>query len=135
MKYMLMIMGDQATYDSMSGKGGSSVWTEADMRAMFAHMGALNDELAESGELVDANGLSAPSEAKLVTAKDGKPLVSDGPYGESKEVLAGYWILDVASEERAIEIAAKAYSCPVPEGVVDPPIVVQPVQEGGGSEM
>ncbi|WP_347178596.1 YciI family protein [Streptomyces iconiensis] len=128
---MLMIMGDQATYDAMSGKSADSPWTEELMRGMFAHMGALNSELAEKGELVDAQGLTAPSEAKFVTAEDGKPLVSDGLYGESTEVLAGYWVVDVADEARAIEIAARVHSCPVPEGFVDPPVVVRPIPDGG----
>ena len=130
MKFMLMIMGDEATYKEMSGKTAGSRWTGEHLRAMYAHMGVLNEELAQSGEMVDGQGLAAPSEARLVTAKDGVPIVSDASYGETEEVLAGYWIVDVTGVDRAIEIAARVSSCPVPEGVVDPPVVVRPVQEG-----
>ncbi|MFG3255513.1 YciI family protein [Streptomyces sp. NPDC048172] len=136
MKYMLMVMGNQAEYDAMEGKGdGSVVWTEDAMKAMFEHMGALNNDLAESGELVDAQGLTAPAQGKAVSVKDGRTVVSDGPFVEAKEVLAGYWIVDVASEERAIEIAARAYSCPIPEGAPALPLVVQPIQDAGAPEM
>ncbi|AXK34637.1 hypothetical protein DVA86_20275 [Streptomyces armeniacus] len=133
MKYMLMVLGRQADYDAMSGgtpeKGAA--WTEADLKAMFDFMGALNNDLAESGELVDAQGLTAPSEARLVSAtRDGQPVISDGPYGETKEVLAGYWVLDCASIDRATEIAARVATCPQPEGAPDYPVVVRPIQDG-----
>ncbi|MFF0552966.1 YciI family protein [Streptomyces sp. NPDC004311] len=136
MKYMLMVLGRQADYDAMGGTAGGSggpAWSQADLKAMFDHMRALNDDLAESGEWVDGQGLAAPRQARLVTAAaDGTPVVSDGPYGEAKEVLAGYWIVDVADFARAAEIAARAYACPVPEGAANYPVVVQPV--GGGPE-
>ncbi|MEU9378227.1 YciI family protein [Streptomyces sp. NPDC048255] len=138
MKYMLMILGKQDDYDAMSGKGtgDSPAWSEAELQAMYAHMGAINDDLAESGELVDAQGLTEPRQARLVTAgADGAPVVSDGPYGEAKEVLAGYWVVDVPDFARAAEIAARAYACPVPEGSPNYPVVVQPVDSGSGTEM
>lgn len=135
MKYMLMVLGNQAEYDAMVGKGDSPVeWTEEIMRAMYAHMGAINNDLAESGEFVDAQGLSAPAEGKAVTLDaSGQPVVSDGPFTEAKEVLAGYWIVDVADENRAVEIAARVLRCPTPEGADSLPVVVQPLQ-GGGAE-
>ena len=135
MKYMLMVMGDQASYDAMSGKTGDSPWTPDHMQAMFAYMSALNDDLAESGELVDAQGLTAPSQAKRVSSKEGVPVVSDGPFGETKEMLAGYWVVEVASEQRAIEIAARAYACPTPPGQEGPPLLVQPLQEGAPEDV
>ncbi|MGW7347221.1 YciI family protein [Streptomyces sp. NPDC054854] len=138
MKYMLMVLGNQADYDSMGGKGsaGNPAWSEADVKAMFDHMNALNDDLAESGEWVDGQGLTEPRRTRLVSAgADGSPVVSDGPYGETKEVLAGYWIVDVADFARAAEIAARAYACPVPEGAPNHPVVVRPVDEGAGTEM
>ncbi|MFG2192906.1 YciI family protein [Streptomyces sp. NPDC048639] len=137
MKYLVMVLGKQSDYDAMKGTSQDGpAWTRPDLDAMFAHMGAINDDLAEAGELVDANGLTEPARAKLVTAsKDGRPVVTDGPYGESKEVLAGYWVIDVENIDRATEIAARAYSCPQPEGVPNYPVIVHPLDEGGGTEM
>ncbi|MFI6003247.1 YciI family protein [Streptomyces sp. NPDC051366] len=133
MKYMLMVLGKQEDYAAMSGAAGAGgpAWTEADLKAMFAYMEALNNDISEAGELVAAEGLASPRLAKLVTANaDGTPVVSDGPYGEAKEVLAGFWIVDVPDFARAAEIAARAYLCPVPEGSPNYPVVVQPVGEG-----
>ncbi|MFJ3514404.1 MULTISPECIES: YciI family protein [unclassified Streptomyces] len=138
MKYMLMVLGKQSDYDAMGGAANSDSpgWSESDLKAMFDYMGALNDDLAESGEWVDGQGLADPSQARLVTAAaDGSPVVSDGPYGEAKEVLAGYWIVDVADFARAAEIAARAYACPVPEGAPNYPVVVHPVDSRSGAEM
>jgi hypothetical protein len=133
MKYMLMLLGTQADYDAMSGAGsaGAPGWSEDELKAMFQYMGALNDDLAERGEWVDGQGLSEPSQARQVTADaDGRPVVSDGPYGETKEMLAGYWVVDCDSPERAYEIAARAYACPVPAGTATPPpVVVRPVPD------
>ncbi|NGO69025.1 YciI family protein [Streptomyces boncukensis] len=133
MKYMLMVLGNQAEYDAMEGKSdGSVVWTESTLKAMFDYMGAINDDLAESGELIDAQGLTAPAEAKAVTVRDGRTVVSDGPFVEAKEVLAGYWLVDVANEQRALDIAARVYECPVADGSVVLPVIVQPVDSGSG---
>lgn len=132
MKYLIMIQADQASYDSQAGKAADgNNWTEAEIAAMYSHMGELNNDLAESGELVTVYGLGEPREAKLVTLEDGKTVVSDGPYGETKEVVAGFWIVDVESEKRAIEIADRANRCPVPAWLIEePPIVVRPIPEG-----
>jgi hypothetical protein len=131
MKFIVMLRGSQAGYDAMNGKTseGYPAWSQDDLKTMFDYMEAINDDLSESGEFVDGQGLAEPKQAKLVTATpDGTPVVSDGPYGETKEVLAGYWIVDVERPERAYEIAARAYVCPVPEGTrPDAPVVVQPV--------
>jgi hypothetical protein len=133
MKYMLMLLGTQADYEAMSGNPspGAPAWSEDELKAMFEHMGELNDELTRKGEWVDGQGLSEPSQAKLVTADaTGRPVVSDGPYGETKEFLAGYWVVDCESAERAYEIAARAYSAPVPEGTATaPPVIVRPIPD------
>ncbi|MGP4110252.1 YciI family protein [Streptomyces sp. 4N509B] len=133
MKYILMLTGTQADYDAMNGKGSPSApaYSESDLKAMFDHMSALNDDLSERGELVDGQGLAEPKQARYVTASaDGTPVVSDGPFGETREVLAGYWIVDVETPERAYEIAARAYQCPVPEGTPTvPPVIVRRVDE------
>jgi hypothetical protein len=79
-------------------------------------MQRFNEELVESGEWVDGQGLAPPSEAKLVRAgKTGEPL-TDGPFPEAKQFLAGFWIVDVASPERACELAARASAAPGPGG-------------------
>ncbi len=92
-------------------------WDPEDIAAYIAFQHALNEELLATGELVDANGLAGPEAAKTVTwTGTGAPLVTDGPFPESKEVLAGYRMIDVESEERAIEIAARASTAPGPKG-------------------
>ena len=93
-------------------------WDPADMTAHLEYLTRLNDELAANGELVEMNALAAPELAKTVSA-DGRstPVITDGPFPEAKEVLAGYQLLDVESEERALEIAALVSSAPGPDGV------------------
>jgi hypothetical protein len=92
-------------------------WAPEDMKASWAHMGAIHEDLTASGELVGAEGLSGPEAAKIVTYDGvGVPVVTDGPFPESKEFLAGYWLVAVESEERAIEIAARTSAAPGPGG-------------------
>jgi hypothetical protein len=112
MKYMMMMHTPRGTGDYQV-----SQWSPDDFKAHIAFMHAFNQELMDAGERVDAQGLAAPGEAKLVRAgKDGAP-VTDGPFPEAKEFLAGYWIIDVDSPERAYELAAKASAAPGPGGV------------------
>jgi hypothetical protein len=106
----------------LTNHGGSDVppmteWDPADINAHLECLRALNAELAESGELVEMRALAAPELAKRVTS-DGvsSPVVTDGPYPEAKEVLAGYQLLDVESEQRALEIAARVSAAPGPGG-------------------
>ena len=93
-------------------------WDPADMKAHLEYLTQLNDELAANGELVEMNALVAPELAKTVSA-DGRstPLITDGPFPEAKEVLAGYQLLDVEDEGRALEIAAQVSAVPGPDGV------------------
>jgi hypothetical protein len=95
----------------------------------------LNQELRESGELVSAEGLAFPDQAKLVRAgKDGEP-VTDGVFPESKEFLAGYWIVDVDAAERAYAIAARVSAAPGPSGApLNMPIEVRPVMSAPPAE-
>ena len=87
-------------------------WPKQDIEAHIGFMMNFAKKLKAAGELVAAEGLAAPSQAKLVRAgKDGKP-VTDGVFPESKEFLAGYWIVDVDTAERAYQIAAEASSAP-----------------------
>ncbi|GIM96593.1 hypothetical protein Ato02nite_083860 [Paractinoplanes toevensis] len=99
MKYMLMMFGDAT--DMMEAR--SPEW----VRDMIAFMGDFNAELEKSGEFVGAEGLDFPSTAKTVSLVDGQVVVSDGPFAEAKEALAGFWIFDVKDEARAVELAGK----------------------------
>lgn len=111
MKYMMMMNAPRGTGDYQV-----SQWSPEDFQAHIGFMHQFNEELTASGEWVDAQGLAAPGEAKLVRAgKDGAP-VTDGPFPESKEFLAGYWIVEVDSPERAYQLAAKASAAPGPGG-------------------
>jgi hypothetical protein len=110
MKYMLMM--------NVPGKGPYQIgsWPKQDIQAHIGHMIALNKKLRESGEFVTAQGLSSPDQARRVRAgTDGAPM-TDGVFPESKEFLAGYWIVDVDSADRAYQIAADASTAPGPGG-------------------
>jgi hypothetical protein len=95
-----------------------------------------NKALREAGELVSAEGLASPHEAKVVRAgKDGTP-VTDGVFPEAKEFLAGYWIVDVESPEQAYRIAARASAAPGPGGApMNMPIEVRQVMSGPPDEL
>src|ERR1700724_3688871 len=106
MKYMILTHASQQDYDAMSGKPTDrTVWSAADFAAMGAFMESFNKDLVESGELVETRGLTAPVHARRIQLKEGVPVVTDGPYAEAEEVLAGYWIVDCESFERATESA------------------------------
>ncbi|OLD23215.1 MAG: hypothetical protein AUG06_00690 [Actinobacteria bacterium 13_1_20CM_2_65_11] len=77
------------------------------MLEMIQFMRTLDDDLRKSGELVSAEGLADGSQAKTVRFQNGIPVATDGPFAEAKESLVGYWIVDVDSEARAIEIASR----------------------------
>jgi hypothetical protein len=96
---------------------GIGTWPPEDIKAHIGFMMQFNKELKESGELVGAEGLAGPEAARIVRAgANGVPEVTDGPFAEAKEFLAGYWIVDVASTERAYQIAAEASAAPGPGG-------------------
>jgi hypothetical protein len=110
MKYMMMM--------NTPGGGPYQVaqWQPKDLQAHFAFMKDFARRLRESGELVAAEGLAGPDQAKLVRAgKNGQP-ITDGVFPEAKEFLAGYWIVDVSGPERAYELAAQASAAPGPGG-------------------
>ncbi|MFE3445370.1 YciI family protein [Nocardia sp. NPDC059180] len=114
MKYMLVkTYGRTANCDTPMNE-----WAPEDIQAHIDFQRALGGKLAAAGELVDAQGLAGPEEARIVSS-DGRtaPVVTDGPFPETKEFLAGYWIVDVDSPERALEIAAEASAAPGPGGV------------------
>lgn len=112
MKFILMMNVPRGTGDYQI-----SSWKPEEIKAHIAFMHRLNRELTEAGELVSAEGLTPPGQAKLVRAgKNGLPAVTDGPFPEAKEYLVGFWIVDVDRPERAYEIAGKASSAPGPGG-------------------
>ncbi len=125
MKYILMM--------NTPGGGPYQIarWPQKDIKAHIAFMISFNKKLKESGELVSAEGLAGPDQAKRVRAgKDGKP-ITDGVFPEAKEFLAGYWIVDVESAERAYQIAAQASAAPGPGGApLNMPIEVREVMSG-----
>jgi hypothetical protein len=108
MKYMLMMSSPREGYEQYKN------WPKKDLEANIAFMQTFGKKLRESGELIDTLGLASPMRAKLVRAgKDGIP-ITDGVFPESKEFLAGYFIIDVESAARAEQIAAELSAAPGP---------------------
>jgi hypothetical protein len=106
-------------------------WKPDEISAHMNYYDALNQELTDSGELVGGAALTMPDQRKVVTG-DGRtaPVVTEGPFAESKEILAGYQVVDVESEARAIEIAARVSAVPGPGGVpLQQPITVRRVMD------
>lgn len=111
MKYILLMSGTK------SGVEGYHAWSPKDIDAHMTILRGINNDLSASGEFVATQALAQPSEAKLVRGeKDGLP-VTDGIFPESKEFLLGYWIVDVATPERAYAIAGRISAAPGPGGV------------------
>ena len=125
MKYLLMMnVPAKAPYPI-------STWPKKDVEAHLEFLRQFNRKLRASGEFVGVEGLTQPDRAKLIRAdKDGAP-ITDGVFPETKEFLAGYWIVDVDSPERAYEIAAAASAAPGPGGApLNMPIEVREVMSG-----
>jgi len=123
LKYILMMSAPRGT-----GKYEIYSWPKKDWQAHMAYWDSLNRELSESGELLAIEALTEPDQARMVLAgKDGAP-ITDGVFPESKEFLAGYWIVDVETPERAYAIAARASAAPGPGGAsLNMPIEVRQV--------
>ena len=125
MRFMLL----QNYGEAESGCAPMTEWSPGDIKAHIEFQQALNAELAELGELVDAQGLAGPEQARFVVW-DGAaaPVITDGPYPEAKELLAGYRLIDVETAERALEIAARASAAPGQNGMpIQQPIEVREV--------
>jgi hypothetical protein len=110
MKYILMMNGTKADF------AGYAKWSKKDMEANVAFMRAFSKQLKDEGVFVATEGLGWPNEARLVRAAPNGDPVTDGVFPESKEFLAGYWIIDVESPEQAYKIAARASAAPGPAG-------------------
>lgn len=127
MKYMILLYGSQQDYDVLAGKPTEkSAMSAEDVAAMHAYMESFHQKLADSGELVDAQGLTAPVHARRVQLENRVPVVTDGPYPETQEVLAGYTIVECDSFDRATEIAAGLVNPDADGEYVD----VRPILEG-----
>jgi hypothetical protein len=129
-KYMILLYGSQQDYDAMSGRPSDKpAWTPQNFAAMGAFMEAFNKGLVESGELVETRGLTAPVHTRRSQLRNGVPVVTDGPYAETQEVLAGYSIIECESFDRATEIAAELSKCHGPESASASVIDVRPIAE------
>ncbi|MEV5962249.1 YciI family protein [Kribbella sp. NPDC051952] len=128
-KFMLLMHMDGGNCDTPMLE-----WDEPDMKAHMQYLTDNLERLRQSGELVEAQALTWPKHAKVVRATSATaPVLTDGPYAEAKEVLAGYTMIDVESEERAFEIAAGQSAAPGPGGVpLEQPIEVRRVMESDG---
>jgi len=99
MKYMLIMRGtDEA----------NASFQDMDFEEIMATMGRFNEEMLDAGVLVSAEGFEDPEHTVVVDYSAQPPVVTDGPYGETKELFGGFWVLDVASKEEAIEWAKRA---------------------------
>jgi len=132
MKYILMMQFGIADWK----KGNITNWQPEEVKKNMDYLIALNNELVASGEMVQTEGLGGPETMKFIRAAPGAPpVVTDGPFPESKEFLAGFWIVDVESAQRAYEIASRISALPGPGGnPANLPIEVRPVMKHSGSE-
>jgi hypothetical protein len=129
MRFMLL----QNYAEAESGCPPMSEWDPADVEAHIRFQQVLNEQLLASGELLDAQGLAGPDAAKFVVWDGvGAPVITDGPYAESKELLAGYRLVEVETEARALDIAAQASAAPSPVGPIRQPIEVRQVMGAPG---
>lgn len=128
MKYLLMMQFPWGEWQT----NFIGNWPSQDVNAHMDFLREFNRKLEENGELVDIQALVGPEDAKIVHAQpDGKPTITDGPFPEAKEFLAGFWVIDVESEERALELAGIASAAPGPGGKpLNMPIQVRQVMRG-----
>lgn len=110
MKFILMMTGKKADFDEYTK------WSKEDLQRNVVFMRAFSKELKDSGVFVATEGLAWPAEAKIVRAGNNGEPITDGVFPESKEFLAGYWIIDVENAEQAYQIAARASAAPGPGG-------------------
>jgi hypothetical protein len=132
-KYMLLMQFSAQGADFPS----IDTWTPEEIQAHIGFMIDTNGKLISDGELVDAQGLAGRQQAKIVRAGEGgAPVVTEGPFPETKEFLAGYWVVDCATPERAVEIAAHVSTAPGPGGrPLNMPIEVHPIMSAPPEEL
>jgi hypothetical protein len=122
MKYLLIMHMNPEIWESL---------TEAEREAVMGGHGKFIETIRESGEMISTEALGDPSASAVVRVRDGVPVVTDGPYLETKEYLGGYYLIDCESKERALELAAL-----IPDASVDGlGIEVRPVMFSAGMEM
>jgi len=109
MKYMLLMTGTKADFHDYAN------WRKEDLQANMAFMRTFSKELKDSGVFVSTEGLAFPDQAKVVRAGSNGEPITDGVFPESKEFLAGFWIVDVEGPEQAYQIAARLCGAPGPE--------------------
>jgi hypothetical protein len=125
MKYILMMNGKKSDFE------GYARWSKEDLQANVSFMRAFSKELKDSGVFVASEGLGWPNEARLVRAGSKGEPITDGVFPESKEFLAGYWIIDVESPEQAFAIAARLSQGPGAGGIAGSmPVEVRQVLSG-----
>jgi hypothetical protein len=122
MKYILMMTGTRDGVDAYKA------WSQKDIQTHFAYLTGLRNDLSQSGEFVATEGLGMPQQAKVVRAGNNHLPITDGVFPEAKEFVLGYWIVDVDTEERAYEIAARLSGGPGPGGTrLNMPIEVRQI--------
>jgi hypothetical protein len=122
-KYLILIYSNPASREIWEG------FSDEQRAEGFRYYGALTEELAASGELIVTEALADPSLTRRVTVRDGQTVTSDGPFAEAKELLAGFFLVECDSMERAVEVAAR-----MPEAELGL-IEVRPVIQLGGMEI
>jgi hypothetical protein len=122
-KYLILIYSNPASREIWEG------FSDEQRAEGFRYYGAITEELAASGELIVTEALADPSLTRRVTVRDGQTVTSDGPFAEAKELLAGFYLLECDSMERAVEVAAR-----LPEAELGL-IEVRPVLTLGGLEI
>ncbi|AYF79672.1 hypothetical protein D7D52_37325 [Nocardia yunnanensis] len=129
---MILSYASQRDYDGMAGGTEETPgWAAEDLAAMTGFMEAFNKELADAGQLVETRALAAPVHTRRVGADNGTPFVTDGPYAETQEVLAGYWIIECESFDHATEIAGRLQKCPAPAAAAANAYAdIRPIMEG-----
>jgi hypothetical protein len=128
MKYMLMMSGTKTDFEWYLQ------WSKPELQSHMAFMRALNNELREAGALVATEGLAFPHEAKLVRAAADATPITDGIFPESKEFLAGYWIVNLPCAEDAYRLAARISAAPGNKSRGNQPIEVREILQGAPEE-
>ncbi|HEX4700735.1 MAG TPA: YciI family protein [Pseudonocardiaceae bacterium] len=124
MKYVILIYGNPASRAAWQG------FSDQERAAGLGIYAALNEDLNQSGEMIVSERLADPDMAKWVSVRDGATMTTDGPFAEVKEQLAGFYLVDCDSFERAVQVAAR-----IPEAGFGIPVEVRPVYGLGGMEM